>query len=540
MKAVFSFIILSGVIWANALWAQVPGITSTNLPLVVINTNGQTIQEASKITATMKLIYNGTGKVNTPADAGNIYNGSIGIEYQGGTPEIGKQNSYSFETRTASGDNQNVSLLGMPTENDWILLANYNDKSLVRNALAFQLFRKMGHYAPRTQTVEVIVNNEYLGIYTLTERIKQDIGRVNISKLKTTDISGDGLTGGYIFKVDGLDATDSWQGSFPPYNHPDKLVHYVYEDPAAGDLVTQQKNYLKTVVNSFESVLYGTGFDSPTSGYPAWINQNSFFDYFIVNELARNKDAFRKDCFYYKDKNSKDNKIHAGPVWNFEVGFKNLDTDCSSYAATDGSGWAYRINDCVGLKSYSNGWMERLLEAPAFKNALYNRYSSLRTTFISNSYINNFIDSVKNLVSEAQVRHYSKWKILATNAGPDEVDPQPATYQGHIDKLKNWIQVRMNWLDVNMPGNPLQTDNKYTDFSYRVFPNPASNQLFLESSSEIMEYRIFNSSGALISARENLQAFSVRLDISNYTRGIYFLQIRTRDNRLLNSKISVQ
>ena len=520
--------------------SQVAGFTSTNLPLVVINTNGQTIQDASKVSASMKLIYNGTGKVNTPADAGNVYNGPIGIEFHGGSSDPAKQNSYSFETRNSSGDNQNVSLLGMPEENDWILLASYNDKSFIRNALAFQLFRKMGHYAPRTQTVEVIVNNEYMGIYTLTEKIKQDKGRVDISKLTSSDISGDNLTGGYIFRVDTYDANDSWQGNFAPYKHPELAVYYAYDDPSASDLVSQQKNYLKTAVNSFESVLYGSGFASTSTGYPAWIKMNSFLDFFIVSEVSRNMDAYRKNCYYFKNKDSKDNKFHSGPVWNFDVAFKNLETDCSAYSATDGSGWAYQINECAGLKSYSNGWIVRLLEDPAFKNALYSRYTLMRSTYISNNYLNNFVDSVKNLVSEAQARHYNKWKILETKAGPNEVDPQPATYQGHVDKLKTWIQTRLNWLDVHIPGNPSGTHDIESAISYRIFPNPASDILYLESSSEIQEYKVFSLNGSLLKLGNGINSYSAEMNVSDLRQGIYLVQIKTKDNRVLNSKFAVQ
>ena len=515
-------------------------ITSTNLPLVIVNTNGQIIQDVSKVSATMKLIYNGVGKVNKPTDPANIYNGSIGIEFHGGDAKPTQQNSYSFETRDAAGLNQNVSLLGMPAENDWILLANYNDKSFIRNALAFQLFRKMGHYAPRTQTVEVIVNNEYMGIYTLTEKIKQDAGRVDISKLKTTDISGDNMTGGYIFKIDTYDDTNSWLSNFPPYKHPDQSVHYIYEDPAAIDLVTQQKNYLKTTINSFETVLYSSGFANPTTGYPAWIKMNSMIDFFIVSEVSRNMNAYRKNCYYFKNKDSKDNKIHSGPVWDFDGSFKNLVDDCSAYSATDGSGWSYKINDCSGLKTSSNDWIVRLLEDPAFKNALYSRYTLMRTTYISNNYLNNFIDSVKNLVSEAQVRHYTKWKILDTNAGPDEVDAQPSTYQGHVDKLKSWIQTRLNWLDINVPGNPTGVSAIESAFSCRVYPNPASDLLYLESSSLINEYKVFSIDGVCVMARNGISTYSADLNITGLKSGIYLVQIKTRDNKVVNSKFVVK
>lgn len=141
--------VLSCLLFSPA-FSQVPGIDSSNLPLVVINTNGKTIIDASKITATMKIISNGAGQLNKPSDLGNIYIGYVGIEIRGAWSSTLPQKPYGFETRDASGANLNVSLFGMPPENDWILLANYNDKTFMRNTLAYDLFRKMGHYAPRT------------------------------------------------------------------------------------------------------------------------------------------------------------------------------------------------------------------------------------------------------------------------------------------------------------------------------------------------------------------------------------------------------
>jgi hypothetical protein len=525
--------------FSSTIFSQIPGLSTSNLPLVLINTNGQVIQDASKISASMKLIYNGVGKLNTPTDVANIYNGNIGIEYQGGNIAT-EQNSFAFETRDASGGNLNVSLLGMPEENDWILLANFNDKTFARTALAFQLFRKLGHYAPRTQMVEVILNNEYQGIYILTEKIKQDKGRVDISKIANTDISGDNLTGGYIFKIDTYDATNSWQSNYTPTGHPEQTVHYVYDDPDLKDLVTQQQNYLKATINSFESVLNSSGFANPTTGYPAWIKLNSMIDYFIVNEVARNMNAYRKNCYYFKNKDSKDNKIHSGPVWDFDLAFKNLDDACTAYGATDGSGWTYKINDCAGLKSSSNGWIVRLLQDPSFANALYSRYSLMRNTYISNSYLNNFIDSVKNLAAEAQVRHYTKWKILDAAVGAKEVDAQPSTYDGQVTKLKNWIQTRLTWLDGHVPGNPTGIESFESDFDYRIFPNPANEVVYFEASSEIQSIRIYRANGTSIVSREKLSTYSTQVNVSGFSPGIYFVQLKTKGNKVVNSKFVVR
>ena len=201
-------------------------IDSTNLPLIII------YKEHS---------------LNHPKDSGNIYTGKIGIEIRGRYSASLPQKPYGIETRDAAGANLNIPLFHMPAENDWILLANYNDKTFMRNSLTFELFRKMGHYAPRTQYCEVVVNNSYQGIYVFTEKIKRDNNRVDIATLNPDEITGDDVTGGYIFKVDYYDNSNSWTSQFPPTGQPDKTVHFVYEYPKPYEIRPEQKTYIRNV-----------------------------------------------------------------------------------------------------------------------------------------------------------------------------------------------------------------------------------------------------------------------------------------------------
>jgi hypothetical protein len=540
MKPKFLYILSAFLVFSSPIFSQVT-VTSSNLPLVVIDTKGQTIVDGTKIDALMKVISN-SSNINKPTDPGNNYNGHVGIEYRGGKPKTGEQNPFNFETRDASGGNNNVSLLGLPAENDWILLANYNDKSLIRNALSFEIFRKMAHYSPHVKMVEVLINNEYQGIYFLAEKIKQDKGRVDISNLTSTDISGDNLTGGYIFKIDEFTTTNSWLSSYTPIDHPEKQVHFVYEDPDPSKLVTQQKDYLKNTVTSFEKVLYSSTFKDPTTGYQAWIKINSWLDFFLVSEVSRNINAYKKNCFYFKDKDSKDKKIHSGPVWDFDSGYKNLDATCTPFRAIDGSGWTYKINDCTDNKTNSNGWIVRLLQDPAFASSVNARYALMRNSFLSNTYINNFIDSVANLASPAQVRHYTKWNILSASVGDPEVDAQPDTYSGHVAKLKSWIQTRLNWLDIHIPGEITSVSEPITEsgFSIRIFPNPTSNLVYIEASSKILDIQLVNTSGQTLMHSTGKSAYATQLDVSRLSKGIYMVLVKMDGQQQQSSKLVIE
>jgi subtilisin-like proprotein convertase family protein len=229
--------------------------TSSLLPIVVINTNGNTINNEPKVMADMGIIYNGQGNRNYMTDTPNDYNGKIGIEYRGNYSLSLPQKPYAFETWDVNGNTIDASLLGMPAENDWLLLANYNDKSFARNILPFHLFDSMGHYSVRTRLVDVVMNGEYQGIYLLGEKIKRDSARVNISKLSAVEITTPDVTGGYLLKFDYWDNTNSWQLNYSPIGYPGLDIHMVHVYPDPADLAPQQTTYIHNYINDFETAL---------------------------------------------------------------------------------------------------------------------------------------------------------------------------------------------------------------------------------------------------------------------------------------------
>ncbi len=431
---------------------QTVTLDSTSLPLIIINTNGGTIVNEPKIPVDMKIIYHGPGHYNKPTDAGNIYSGKAGIEYRGEFSQLLPQKPYGFETKDNLGNSIDVPLLNMPAENDWILLANYNDKAFSRNSLAFHLFSKMGHYAPRTSHCEVIVNGQYMGIFVFTEKIKRDKNRVDIARLDTSDKAGIDLTGGYIFALDYYNEDNSWASNFMSQTRPWENVYFVYKYPEPLDILAEQKSYIQAYVNAVETTLFSSDFMNPVTGYRAYVSVKSFIDYFLVNEISRNVDGFRKSCYYYKDRDDKGGQLHAGPVWDFDWAWKNIIDNCYIGEVTDGSNWAYRINECNDVP-VAPDWIPRMLEDSTFRNELHTRYYKLRQTFLSDASMKNYVDSVAGLVYAAQQRHYVKWPILGQYTGTAEVEyPAAATFEGETDKLKNWITTRLAWLDDNMPG----------------------------------------------------------------------------------------
>jgi hypothetical protein len=509
---------------------QAQFLTTSNIPIIVINTFGVPIPDEPKIPGTMKIIDNGPGQINHITDPGNIYDGNIGIEIRGAYSASLPQKPYAVETRDIQQNQLNVSLFGFPEEHEWVLLANYNDKVFMRNVLAYRLFQQTGHYASRTRFAEVIVNGEYEGIYVFGEKIKRDNGRVDIAKLLPGENSGEPMTGGYIFKIDYWDETNSWTSGYHPSGHPDFDVHYVYYYPKPDEITPAQQEYIQSYVNSFESVLYSLGFADTLNGYRKYIDAGSFIDYFIVNEVARNNDGFKKSWYFNKDRDSIDRHIKAGPVWDFDWAWKNID-ECFIFSNTDGSGWAYQVNDCYPDVN-SPGWHIRLLQDPLFRNQLKCRYEFLRENILNTDTLLSRVDSNAQYLWQAQARHYERWPILGLNVGTPVVGEIPTTFQGEIDGFKNWITLRLNWLDANIPGTCTYTNMpEYSEKAQKafIFPNPARDIAYLEfpPGNEALQIKVADITGRTIPVNFSYTNRVFAIDTHALPNGLYLCHVWT-------------
>ena len=533
MKAIVALLFL--LCSSFTLLSQFEG---SDIPLVVIETNGGfPIPDEPKIKASMKIIDHGPGGWNQPSDPGNIFSGDIAIEIRGAYSALLPQKSYGFETRDPYGDNLNVSLLGLPAENDWILLANYNDKSFLRNALAGHVFRSMGHYAPRTRHCEVLVNGEYQGIYVLTEKIKRDAHRVDIARLEASENTGDEVTGGYIIKTDYYGEDDSWVSQFPPATRPDKTVYFVYAYPKPDEITDAQKAYIQAFINTFEETLHGPGFKEWATGYRAYLDVDSFRDYFILSEVSRNVDAYKKSRFLFKDKESKGGMLHSGPPWDYDWAWKDI-WDCYMFANTDGSGWAYQVNDC-DVWPTPPVYMTRLLQDEHFANRIKSRYVDLRKSTLSTGAIFAYIDSVSTFLENAQQRHYALWDILGENVGAPEVGYIPTTFSGEMNKFKNWISSRLAWLDTHMPGDengPLQA-GEVPGALFRLFPNPATDLVYIESDAPLLQVEIYSLSGRKVYQNPSPPDFSVEVDMRGLAPGVYLVKIVVQTGEVISQKL---
>jgi len=517
-------------------------LSSSNLPIVLINTHGQQIPDDPKIPVDFGIIYNGPGARNHLTDTLN-YQGFAGIELRGSSSQMFPKKSYGFETWDMFGQEIDTSLLGMPAESDWILNANYTDKTFCRNVLAYQSWMNMGHYATRYRYVELVINNEYLGIYILSEKIKRSKNRLNIAKLKPEDITGDELTGGYIVKIDKWTGSggDGWTSPFPPPVNPNgQSIFIQYDYPAAGEINATQKSYIQSYVTSFESALEGPNYADTSVGFRKYADEASFFDYFLVNEISKNVDGYRLSTFFHKERDSKGGKIRMGPVWDYDIAWHNADY-CEGDLAT---GWAYQF-PCSYDTWQVPFWWSRLLQDPMYASHLKCRWMLLRQSYLSNHYFDQFIDSIATQLDEAQTRNFIKWPILGTYVWPNPW-PYPATYDEEISSLKNWVHTRLSWIDANLPGTCYtvgQEEFVEKQPGLEVYPNPAAVQLSINSEQFVKgkaKLEIVSQSGAtLIQVDGGTRGpgyYTDQMNIEGLRPGVYILRI-TLNGTTFNRKV---
>lgn len=317
------------------------------------------------------------------------------------------------------------SILGMAADKEWVLLANYSDKSLLRTAAAFETSKRLGMpYTPDGQSVDVFLNEKYEGTYFLTEQIKISSGRVNITEMKATDTDPEKITGGYLLEVDERLDEALWFRTT-------RNVPFTIKEP---DLNPTQFDYIKQYVQEAEDALYGPQFTDPVSGYAAYLNVETFVNWYLVNELFKNNDAsFYSSVFLFKDKN---NKLSMGPVWDFDIAAGNIDYSHCMYS----SSWWIR----------NSPWISRLFDDPAFKARVKSRWAEIKQLQLST--LDDYIENQALKLAVSQEYNFKKWDILGTYVWPNAT--VLGSYTAEVNYLKFWLNSRIDWMDQQLSPKP--------------------------------------------------------------------------------------
>lgn len=384
-------------------------IEYSGLPVVRIETPGlntvtskDTWMEGATVT-----IWNTDGSVDYQSDALQIKGRGNSTWY--GAPK--KPYALKLEGK--------ASILGMPKHKRWVLLANWFDPTLLRNHIAFQASRLTSlPYTVRGQFVELILNNEHLGNYYLCEQIKIDENRVNITKLKKTDISGDAVTGGYLVQMDGhFDEVNKFRSAI--MNLP-----YEFKEPDEEDLQPEQFTYFENFINEMESKMYADDW-LETGDYRNYIDHQSWIDRWLVHEITGNpEDWDPRSVYVYKDRGG---KLMAGPVWDYDY-------------ATFRKYWAETF------LSANRIYYGRMLQDPVFVAKVKERWDVIKPLFAT---LPDFIRAEAEKVRISNGIDNELWPRPVDASGMEIVDAG-LTFDEQIDLLVYFVNTKLAWMDTQI------------------------------------------------------------------------------------------
>lgn len=494
---------------------------SSNLPIFVMNTNGQQIVNDPKVDVHLGVIDNGPGVRNHLSDPFNHYDGLIGIELRGNSTQGFPKKPYTFETRLETGENNDVALLGFPEENDWILRASYYDHTFIRNPLAHHMSRLMGNWSSGNKHCELILNGEYMGVYILLEKIKRTKNRLNIAKLKAEDIAGEDLTGGYIYEI---------AGQHDDFGNARRLRY-----PDIEDVQPEQLAYIRKYDDDFRWVVDRLSTDDPASVYNEWIDVLSFVDYMLIQEASRNPDGYGWSCYFHKDKNG---KLKAGPVWDFDQSMHN-----STYR--DGQrewGWSIDYQQWPDPPFYM-----KMIHEPYFAYQMKKRWESLREDKFNTENLFHYVDSIAENLSEGADRNFQRWPNLGQLIwrelpGFELLD----TYPKQIYSLKTWLEKRWEWMDQELAKVSVFTvvEEVQNNIKLNLYPNPAQEYISVDltlENAEIVSLNIFNSLGQMVQKTDAEQLFAgtnhKKIQLSSQLNpGVYLLQVQIGNSAVLTQR----
>ena len=319
---------------------------------------------------------------------------------------------------------RDVSLLGLKAGREWVLLANYNDKSLIRNYVALEAAKvldNMDCYATQ-YPVDVFVCGEYMGVYTLGEQIEAGDERAQI-KTDATDVDT-----GYLLEIGGKAEFDGENTFSTSYMECVEIL-----EPGEAQITEKNKTYIVNYMKMADKAV------RELKGYEDYIDIDSLIDWYILTELSFNSDgAMRRSVFLIKDHGG---KIRMGPVWDYDLAFGNNGCDYNNYSA-----WCCLATDYGYV---ANNWMCRLMEDEGFVEKLRLRWNEIKDELRES--IDASIDISAALVAHSAEENFERWDILSKVVGM-----QPAfmgeydTYEKQVQYLRDFIAHRFQWIDSQL------------------------------------------------------------------------------------------
>ena len=397
---------------------------NASLPVLKIDADGPIASKETYVKAELKTIGNGVTEGLWDSYASGK---KIEIRLRGNSTAFLPKKPY----RIKFPDKFSPLGLNHAKEKNWVLLANDADKTLLRNAIAFQASRIMDdnasqpRFTPATAFVDVYLDGNYEGNYMLTDQLEVAPGRVNVESLKASDGADPAkITGGYFLEIDGFGASE------PLFFYtPQKNLTVVVKYPKDDDYAASQIDYIKDYVgNKAEGALFAGNFTDPVQGWRSYFDSTTWIDYYIINEFTGNPDAWWSTNVY---KHRNDPLLYFGPVWDFDIAFNNdlrLGDATRKLMATD-------AHD-------PRQWIQQFMLDPGFKTAVKKRWNTKKTELKA---LTSYVDQLAAKINLSQQANFMRWNIQTQSLGHGGTPP--SSYAQGITQLKSYLDARYNYLE---------------------------------------------------------------------------------------------
>ena len=376
-------------------------IIKTGLPVVYVNTQGGVgvYSKTEYVPASMSI--KGTKKLP------GLEAVTCSIRGRGNTTWTWPKKPYLVKLE------ERASVLGFPKHKRWVLLANFMDRTLMRNLVSMKVSSMMTNLAwtPHCQPVELVLNGKHVGSYLLIEQVRVDKNRVNITEMTQDDNGATTVTGGYLLELDfHYDNEFQWK---------DHNIPFAVKYPDPEDLTSYQKNYIKSYIAEVSNVIYGSNFADPQNGYAKYLDVDSYIDYWIVYEVMTNHELGNPgSVMFHKDRGG---KLTAGPCWDFDWGVLSF----------------YTSNGANGLINKHAIWYDRLFQDDTFKAKVKARFNELLPQLET---IPDYMEECRALLSESAKLNFAMWnpaEDASQNGGKIINGDENLSFDAAVDRLKS-------------------------------------------------------------------------------------------------------
>ena len=360
-----------------------------------------------------------------------------------------------------------TNLLNLPAkEKNWVLLANYADKTLIRNAVAFKISNIIGlKFSPSARFADLTLNDQFLGNYMITDQLEVNPLRVDIDIPLVTDTLQPSISGGYFLEIDGFAADE------PLWFTTDKGLKITVKTPDSDKIVPAQLNYIKNYIADFENRLFSENYKDPITGYRSKVDTTSLVNWYLGCELTGNSDSFWSTYIYKK---RADEKLYFGPMWDYDIAFNNNN----------------RLGDVteklMSQVAFSpRTWIEQLLTDKWFQEAVWRRWQEIESNNLLGT-LNTYINDTQTLINTSQQNNFKLWNILNTRVYNETY--LFSTYGEGVDYLKTYLSKRIAFLNTKLktlgdsnPSVPFVTSNNY----FMILNKGTNNAIDVKTSSLI-------------------------------------------------------